>query len=649
MANIKITDLNAFTDPASTDVLAIVDVSADETKKVTIADLLENAGAGTAAAPAFAFDADKDTGMYRVGANQLGFATAGTGRLFIDSSGNVGIGASPTNYAGYNNLVQNGASGSTFEQRIAGALVASLTADTQVTVKSITAIPLVLGTSNNERFRITSTGQLSHIGGGTSGSPAVAFNGSAPSNSLVIDSTGKVGVGTGSPGATVDVSASTGSLRVASSTGTNYALVASQNGTGSCRLGVESSTGSSLLIGASAYSSILCSSSSHSLHLGTNTTTALTIDQSQRVGIGTTSPGYLLDCKGTGATNVARFLTGSTSSSEVAQFGRIDQAVNLSIDYDGTGAMGIGTTTAHPLLLKTGATEKVRIDSSGNVGIKASDPLAQLHIANTSGTNGFYLSRAAGSAIGDQVSIHMLADASKARVYGYGDALTFWTAATGATASERMRITNDGFLRATTTGNYASAIGYNFAWDTISRFLIQHTSTTAGNNFGLQINYAATPNTTQNEFLYCNDSTATRFIVRSNGGLANYQSNDVNLCDEREKKNIEALDSTWSCLKHWDLKKFHYNEDADTDDKRYGVIAQQVAPHCPEVITDWVKQNAADAVLDDDGNVVTPAVEEIVRMGVKEQQMMWMAIKALQEAQTRIETLEAEVAALKGA
>jgi hypothetical protein len=27
--------------------------------------------------------------------------------------------------------------------------------------------------------------------------------------------------------------------------------------------------------------------------------------------------------------------------------------------------------------------------------------------------------------------------------------------------------------------------------------------------------------------------------------------------------------------------------------------------------------------------------------------MMWMAIKALQEAQTRIETLEAEVAALK--
>ena len=39
---------------------------------------------------------------------------------------------------------------------------------------------------------------------------------------------------------------------------------------------------------------------------------------------------------------------------------------------------------------------------------------------------------------------------------------------------------------------------------------------------------------------------------------------------------------------------------------------------------------------------------EITRKGVKEQQMMWMAIKALQEAQTRIETLEAKFAALEG-
>ena len=93
MANVEIIELTALTNPASSDVLPIVDVGADETKKVTIADLLENAGSGNASAAAFAFDGDADTGMYRTGANALGFTTGGTGRLFIDSSGNVGIGA----------------------------------------------------------------------------------------------------------------------------------------------------------------------------------------------------------------------------------------------------------------------------------------------------------------------------------------------------------------------------------------------------------------------------------------------------------------------------------------------------------------------------------------------------------------------------
>ena len=48
------------------------------------------------------------------------------------------------------------------------------------------------------------------------------------------------------------------------------------------------------------------------------------------------------------------------------------------------------------------------------------------------------------------------------------------------------------------------------------------------------------------------------------------------------------------------------------------------------------------------GDVKTAALEQILRKAVKEQQVTWMAIKALQEAMARIETLEAEVAALKG-
>ena len=46
----------------------------------------------TVSSPAFAFDNDTDTGMFRAGANQLGFATSGSKKLQIDSSGLTIIG-----------------------------------------------------------------------------------------------------------------------------------------------------------------------------------------------------------------------------------------------------------------------------------------------------------------------------------------------------------------------------------------------------------------------------------------------------------------------------------------------------------------------------------------------------------------------------
>ena len=125
--------------------------------------------------------------------------------------------------------------------------------------------------------------------------------------------------------------------------------------------------------------------------------------------------------------------------------------------------------------------------------------------------------------------------------------------------------------------------------------------------------------------------TATSYIW-TNGGLANYQSNNSDLSDIREKKNIEPLDSTWDKVKSWELKKYHYNFDEDTSDKRYGVIAQDIQQTCPDLVTIWNEDNSENA-----------------KLGVKAQQMDWMAIKALQEAQLKIEQLETKVAALEAA
>lgn len=86
MANVKITDLTAYADPVSTDVLPIVDVGADVTKKVSIADLLENAGSGTESLPGIAFDGDPDTGIYRPSADQLAISTNGSERAKFGTS-----------------------------------------------------------------------------------------------------------------------------------------------------------------------------------------------------------------------------------------------------------------------------------------------------------------------------------------------------------------------------------------------------------------------------------------------------------------------------------------------------------------------------------------------------------------------------------
>lgn len=66
---------------------------------------------GTAALPALAFSSDTNIGLYRVGADELGFSTAGTLRWSLDSTGNWKPNASTLGVylsgSGSNNLLRN--------------------------------------------------------------------------------------------------------------------------------------------------------------------------------------------------------------------------------------------------------------------------------------------------------------------------------------------------------------------------------------------------------------------------------------------------------------------------------------------------------------------------------------------------------------
>jgi len=129
------------------------------------------------------------------------------------------------------------------------------------------------------------------------------------------------------------------------------------------------------------------------------------------------------------------------------------------------------------------------------------------------------------------------------------------------------------------------------------------------------------------------------FYVGFDGGIRNYQSNDSDLCDERAKKDIVDVSSQWDKVKQISIKNFKYKNDPDSDPVKTGVIAQQVETIYPDLVSDdWPQEDA---------NPNTG--EGTFYKSVKEQQLFMNGFKALQEAMTRIETLETKVAALESA
>jgi len=185
-------------------------------------------------------------------------------------------------------------------------------------------------------------------------------------------------------------------------------------------------------------------------------------------------------------------------------------------------------------------------------------------------------------------------------------------------------------FRIQTSGNIVQTSSISAGWS-----YAHNMTASSGQLLGNLIQFTAqAPNNSSNFFLYMTDNVGPRAYFTANGGLHNYQGNNSNLSDEREKKNIEDAQDAWATVKSWQVRKFHFNEDADSDDKRYGVIAQEFETSCPELISEFNRSP-------------DPTSEPTLRKGVKEQGAMWLAIKALQEAQAKIETLETKVAALE--
>ena len=127
------------------------------------------------------------------------------------------------------------------------------------------------------------------------------------------------------------------------------------------------------------------------------------------------------------------------------------------------------------------------------------------------------------------------------------------------------------------------------------------------------------------------------FFVTTNGNTYNANNVFASGSDLKLKENIVDAKSQWDDIKALKIRNFNFKNDSDKV-KMLGVVAQELeAAGMKGLVDDHVD-------IDADGKEL-----ETVTKSVKYSILYMKAIKALQEAITKIETLETKVAALEAA
>ena len=311
--------------------------------------------------------------------------------------------------------------------------------------------------------------------------------------------------------------------------------------------------------------------------------------------------------------------------------------------YTYTGAIGSETYS-----------DRMRLDASGNLGLGVT-PSAW---GGTNNSKGLQVGRSgAVSYSSDDARVALSANAFGSVSNGWkfindGGAAYYsmsdfdnnhrWFVATttsgikdaAITFTQAMTLDGSGNLLVGVTSGSTHIIQKSNASSTVLSIINSSATSPSGAVFNFS---AAAPNNGTQTFWTASDNAAYRGGFLSNGGLQNYQSNDSNLSDRREKTNFAPAKSYLDAICSIPVQTFNYIDQNMEDDGglTLGVVAQDVQAVAPELVME--------------SNWATEGQEPKMRLSIYQTDLQYALMKCIQEQQALIQTLTARITALEGA
>jgi len=516
----------------------------------------------------------------------------------------------------------------------------AVSGDTNTGIYSPGADQLAISTGGTARITVDGSGNV-NIDSGT-------FYVDAANN--------RIGLGTTGPTAPLHlVSASSDPVLIKTTGSSLYNSLILENDTGSkVAVGIGGSTVGGSVQDAGYVGTI----SNKPFYINTNNTQRVAVTAAGLVGIGTTAP--LASIEITGSSECMRIQSTTAANNYITH--KHNSSGDIAyIGAAGGGALTSGANTDYAIRANQGAllfgtngnNERGRFDSSGRFLVGTSTALnvepfvasqvqtearygyANIYRANdVNGPTAYFIkSRASGAATvvqsGDVLGQIRFQgadgnnyEAAAASIRAEVDAtpgtndmpgrLVFSTTADGAASpTERMRIGNGGSTSLFSSNNIGLDVSSSLAAGTT--------------DYVLRGRYGASGNT----------GGTTSFQVFTNGNVQNTNNSYGAISDIKLKENIVDANSQWDDLKALQVRNYNFKE--GQTHTQIGLVAQEV-----ELVSPGLVNESPDR--DEEGNdlgTVTKSVNYSV--------LYMKAVKALQEAMERIEALEADVAALKGA